>query len=93
MQFVLFHLFLCVILLSNFVISGAYFPANSDNITAQWMENYKETGNLPQVLSVFNCPNLTSIIRCVNLVKAPPPHLFGKPLLPPYQMAQFFRCL
>jgi hypothetical protein len=40
---------LCVLLLSNFVISGAYFPADSDNITAQWMENYIQSGILPQV--------------------------------------------
>ena len=44
-----FQSVLCVILLSNLVISGAYFPPNSDNITAQWMANYIQTGILPQV--------------------------------------------
>ena len=50
MQSVALQSIVCVFLVSNFVISGAYFPANIDNSTGQWMTSYIQTGILPQVL-------------------------------------------
>ena len=49
MQSAPFQSFLCVLLWLK-VIAGAYFPANIDNSTGQWMTSYIQTGILPQVL-------------------------------------------
>ena len=54
MQSVSLQSIVCVLLVSKLIISGAYFPANSDNSTAHWMTSYIQTGSLPQVLLLFS---------------------------------------